>query len=136
MAQFWQLVFRESPSFGEGFVVRLTALPHEDVCRYELRRGSSWELELGTRLPLAASGEVPRAEADAMYEALLREAIAAVPPDALGILDGVSYSLNIDTGGNGAMYCWKCDLPQSWRALQPAIDYLKRLVPGQDHPQR
>lgn len=128
MAEFWQMEFRENPAFGEGFVVTLTGLSREDVCRYEVRRGSWVELETDRHPRPAASGELPRADADAVFDALSRATVAAVPPSALGILDGVHYSLRVSAGGNGATYHWHCDLPDAWRVLQPAIDLLAPLA--------
>jgi hypothetical protein len=128
MPAFWRMTLRELPAFNDGFVVQITALPREDHCRYEIRHGSSLALELNEVRPLSVSGEVPRTEGDAILRALLAASVSAIPEESLGGMDGVNYTLEVVTGQNAVTYHWWCELPDEWGVLQPAVDWLTRLV--------
>jgi hypothetical protein len=124
---YWHLELSRNASFGDGFMVVLDAPSGVADCSLWTMQGSRFELVTPGELMQRKPRMIPRAQGNAIFEALAAATISAAPRFAMG-LDGFTYCLNVNAGSNGAVYHWWVELPEEWLALKAPVIRLAEIA--------
>ena len=77
---------------------------------------------------------LPHSKAHSVLWRLDRAELKIYPDGDWGC-DGTTYTLEISKNVNSVTFCWWCDLPEQWKALQEVVDFVKKhdTHEGEDH---
>jgi len=116
------IVFGVRPSFGAPYNLRLTrgVRPESQETVYRLTCRSSYAETERTWQAESSDGE--------FVWNTLAEADVTLAPDTIIGLDGVDYDLTIRSGFNEVRLEWWLRLPEQWKAIEPAVERLKKMV--------